>query len=243
MLKDNPFPLPKHIDSFFFPHEQTSALCLYKTHIDLSLPCVCEHKYKHNHKFYVYVCVYVLMYVYVYMCVCVRQLFTLVKLHATERRWLILWERVPLLSAVQTVVIPRARGGRKSLMSSNSSQSALLVHPSWVGVFYSDHLPSPGGWSGEGSVPVPMWQRGTSQGLLPAPRKTSLEWELWWQTSSCRQSRFSCQRLCQGDQKWVCISISHHHARMAQPKDPYSYRQEKKTKPTPCKPPLLLSVC
>lgn len=71
MLKDNPFPLPKHIDSFFFPHEQTSALCLYKTHIDLSLPCVCEHRYKHNHKFYVYICVYVLMYVYVHTCVCV----------------------------------------------------------------------------------------------------------------------------------------------------------------------------
>lgn len=227
MNKQVPCVFTKHTLTFLF------RVCV---NIDISITT--------NFMFiYVYMCLCMCMYICVCVCVCTRQLFTLVKLHATKRRWLILWEMVPLLSAVQTVVIPRARGGRKSLMSSNSLQSALLVHPSRVGVFYSDHLPSPGGWSGEGSAPVPMWQRGTSQGLLPAPRKTSLEGELWWQTSSCRQSRFSCQRLCQGDQKWVCISISHRCARMAQPRDPDSYRQEKKTKPTPCKPPLLLSVC
>lgn len=190
-LKIIHFPYPNILIPFSFLMNK-QVPCVFTKHTLTFLFRVCEHKYKHKHKFYVYISVYVLMYVYVYtyVCVCMRQVFALVKLHATKRRWLILWEMVPLLSAVQTVVIPRARGGRKSLMSSSSSQSALLDHPSQVGVFYSDHLPSPEGWSGEGSVPVPMWQRGTSQGLLPAPRKTSPEGELWWQTSSCRQSRF-----------------------------------------------------
>lgn len=66
MFKENPFPLPKHIDSFFFPHEQTSLLCLYKTHIDVSLLCVYEHKCKHKHQFYVHICIYVCVCVHVY---------------------------------------------------------------------------------------------------------------------------------------------------------------------------------
>lgn len=57
------------------------------------------------------------------------------------------------------------------------------------------------------------------------------------------RSCFSCQHLRQGNQKWICISISHHCARMAWPQDPDIYRQEKETTPTPRKPPLLLSVC
>lgn len=191
---------------------------------------------------YVYMCICMCMYVYS-MCVYTRHLFTVVKLHVTKRGCLILWEMAPLLSTVQTVVIPRARGGRRSLMRRSCSQSAFLVHPSQVTVFYSDHLPSPARWSGERSVPVPMWQRGTSQWLLPAPRKNSLEEELWWQTSSRSQSCSSCWRLRHSDHKWFRISISHRSARMAWPQDPDIYRWEKETKPTPCKRPLLRSVC
>lgn len=93
-----------------------------------------------------------------------------------------------------------------------------------------------------GVTPGPMWQRDISQGLLPPPRKISLEGELWWQTSTRSQSGFSCPCPSQGNRKSVWISISHCCASMAWPRDPGTHRQEKETKPTSCKPPVLLSA-
>lgn len=150
MFKDNPFPLPKHIDSFFFPGEQTNVLCLCKTHINLSLLCVSTNKSINTSLRYIHV--YCLQYVCMWMSVPVCVMFALLRFPVTKRRCLTLWGTtelsnswvVPLLSVVHTVVVPWARGGRGSLVGRGTSQLALLIHP-------NTPLPSPERWSGEGS--------------------------------------------------------------------------------------------
>lgn len=108
-----------------------------------------------------YICAYCLQYVCMCMSVCI--MFASVKFHVTNRRCLTLWEitelriscMAPLLSVVQTVVVPWA-SSRRQLVGRGVSQSAL-VHPNR--------------WSGEGSSQAPCDKGTQARGGCHIPGK------------------------------------------------------------------------
>lgn len=241
MFKYNPFPLPKHIDSFFFPGEQTSVLCLCKTHINLSLLCVNKHKYyltmNTNFKYINVYCHVTCMSVSVCVCnACISKIPCRQKKVSGPLRN----HRTECLLNGTTFICGTNRGGALSQgwkgepLGQRNSTICFPGPPQRAAAFSREMV--------RGVTPGPVWQRDIRQGWLPPPRKISLEEEVWWQTSSHSQGGFSHPCPSQGNQKSVWISISYHCASLAWPRGPGIYRQKKETKPTPCKPPVLLSA-
>lgn len=240
IFEDNPFPLPKHIDSFFFPGEQTSVLCLCKTHLTF-LFCVWVNTNISINTNFMYIYEYCLQYVCMCMSVpvsvCVMS--ALVKFHV-NKRCLTLWEitelnisgMVPLLSAVQTMVVSWASCGRGSLVGRGISQSA------WP----TPTLPSPERWSGEGSSQALCDKVTQARGAATPQENFSGERTVLTSQQSQPEQLFM-PMSSQGNQKSVWICSSHRCASLAWPRGPGTNRQKRGTKPTPCKPQHSTALC